>query len=76
MQLFVGDQRTLDFALEVGAVQDSVTVTSAPPLLDEASATRGGVIENLRVTELPLNSAGKLVRPKLLELHLDAIGRY
>lgn len=27
------------------------------------------------VTELPLNSAGKLLRPKLLELHLEAIGR-
>jgi len=55
IELFVGDQRTLDFTLEVGAVQESVTVTSAAPLLDEASATRGGVIENLRVTELPLN---------------------
>jgi acyl-CoA synthetase (AMP-forming)/AMP-acid ligase II len=27
------------------------------------------------VTELPLNSAGKLLRSKLLELHLQAIGR-
>jgi acyl-CoA synthetase (AMP-forming)/AMP-acid ligase II len=27
------------------------------------------------VTELPLNGAGKLLRPKLLELHLEAIGR-
>gem|GEM_PF-6071584 len=27
------------------------------------------------VTELPLNHAGKLLRPMLLELHLDAIAR-
>jgi hypothetical protein len=55
IELNVSDRRTLDFALEVGQAQESVTVTAAPPMLDEASATRGGVIENLRVTELPLN---------------------
>ena len=27
------------------------------------------------VTELPLNHAGKLLRPKLLELYLNAIAR-
>lgn len=55
IELFVGDRRTVDFSLEVGQTQESVTVTAAAPLLDEATATRGGVIENLRVTELPLN---------------------
>jgi hypothetical protein len=55
IQLFVSDRRTLDFTLDVGTAQESVTVTDAPPMLDEASATRGNVIENLRVTELPLN---------------------
>ncbi len=55
IELNVSDRRTVDFALEVGQVQESVTVTAAPPMLDEATATRGNVIENLRVTELPLN---------------------
>lgn len=55
IELFVNDRRTVDFSLEVGQAQESVTVTAAPPMLDEATATRGGVIENLRVTELPLN---------------------
>ena len=53
--LFVSDKKTIDFSMEVGAVQESVTVSSTPPMLDEATATRGNVIENLRVTELPLN---------------------
>ena len=55
IQLFVGDKRTVDFNLEIGERQETMTVSSAAPLLDEATATRGGVIENLRVTELPLN---------------------
>jgi hypothetical protein len=53
--LQVGGNTTVNFELQVGDVAESVTVTAAPPLLEESTATRGGVIENLRVTELPLN---------------------
>ena len=53
--LQVGGNTTLNFELQVGDVAESVTVTEAAPLLEESTATRGGVIENLRVTELPLN---------------------
>lgn len=52
--LHVGDKLTVDFSLSVGAVSESVTVTDAPPLLDEGSATRGGLIDNVRVVELPV----------------------
>ncbi|MCC6590351.1 MAG: TonB-dependent receptor [Bryobacterales bacterium] len=55
IELSVGDKRTVDFTLDIGQTQESVTVTAAPPMLDEATATRGGVIENLRITEMPLN---------------------
>ncbi len=55
IQLFVNDKATLDFTLQVGDVAESVTVTDVAPLLDEATASRGGVIENRRITELPLN---------------------
>lgn len=55
IELFVNDKKAVNFEMEVGAVQESVTVTDAPPMLETATATRGGVIENLRVTELPLN---------------------
>ena len=53
--LQVGGNTTVNFELQVGDVAESVTVTEAAPLLEESTATRGGVIENLRVTELPLN---------------------
>lgn len=53
--LQVGANVTVDFALQVGDVAEQVTVTGDQPLLEEATATRGGVIENLRITELPLS---------------------
>jgi hypothetical protein len=66
IQLFVGDRKTVDFALEVGPAQESITVTAAAPMLDEATATRGGVIENLRVEELPLNGRNPFMLSNLV----------
>jgi len=54
--LNVNDKRTLDFALEVGQLEQTVNVTAEAPLLETETATRGQVIENLRVNELPLNA--------------------
>jgi hypothetical protein len=56
LTLNVNDKRTLDLALEVGQLEQTVNVTSDAPLLEVDTATRGAVIENLRVTELPLNA--------------------
>jgi hypothetical protein len=41
--------------MEVGQLTENVTVSGAPPLLEEATASRGEVIDNVRVTQLPLN---------------------
>ena len=54
VQLHVGDKLTLDMPLSVGSVSETVTVTTEPPLLDEGTATRGGLIDNAKVTELPI----------------------
>ncbi|HWR50866.1 MAG TPA: carboxypeptidase-like regulatory domain-containing protein, partial [Bryobacteraceae bacterium] len=51
----VNDRVTVDAAMEVGAMTENVTITAEAPLLEEASASRGAVLDNLRVTELPLN---------------------
>ena len=55
IELFVGDKKTADISLEVGAMQETLTITAAPPMLEETTATRGAVIENLRVEELPIS---------------------
>jgi hypothetical protein len=65
IELFVNDKKTVDFDLEVGAVQEQVTVSAAPPMLEAATATRGGVVENLRVTELPLNGRNPIMLSNL-----------
>ncbi|MFB3828986.1 MAG: TonB-dependent receptor domain-containing protein [Bryobacteraceae bacterium] len=56
IELHVSDRAALSIALELGEMQQAVTVTAEAPLLETASATRGQLIENRRVTELPLNA--------------------
>ena len=65
IELFVGDRKTADFTLEVGAMQETLTVSAAPPMLEETTATRGSVIENLRVTELPINGRNPFILANL-----------
>jgi hypothetical protein len=52
--LNVDQTATINFVMKVGSVSESVTV-SAEALLDEGKADVGEVVENARVTELPLN---------------------
>ncbi|MBV8858973.1 MAG: TonB-dependent receptor [Acidobacteria bacterium] len=54
VKLEVGQKARVDAALEVGAVTETVTVTSAT-LLTTQEATTGGVIENRMVAQLPLS---------------------
>ncbi len=50
-----GAQVRLDFAMEVGAVSEVVEVSAAAVTLDTENPTVGGVIENKRIIDLPLN---------------------
>ncbi len=54
VQVHVGDNLDVDLTLPAGAVSEVVTVSDTPPLLDEGSATRGGLIDNAKVSELPI----------------------
>ncbi|WP_263367557.1 TonB-dependent receptor domain-containing protein [Edaphobacter bradus] len=54
IKLEVGKTATINFTLKVGSVGETVTVTS-DALLDVGKADVGEVVENTRVTELPLN---------------------
>src|SRR5215471_14556242 len=51
----LGQQVRLDFALQVGAVQETVEVNSGVPLLPTENATLAGVVDQERVEALPLN---------------------
>jgi hypothetical protein len=53
--LVVGTQQfiTLDVLLEVGAIEESVTVTGQSPLIDTSTASTGGVLDRQALESLP-----------------------
>ncbi|MBI1897421.1 MAG: TonB-dependent receptor, partial [Acidobacteria bacterium] len=54
IELRVSDRLTLDFTLDVGEVTESIVVTGETPLLETATASIGLVMDERRVTELPV----------------------
>ena len=54
VELRVNDRLTLDFALEVGDVTQSVVVTGEVPMLEAATASVGMLIDERRVREMPI----------------------
>ena len=46
---------SVNIALQVGALTESVTVTGGAQLVDTTTATLSGVVENKRIIDLPLN---------------------
>ena len=55
LHLEVAQEAVLNFSLPVGTVQESVSVTAEAPLVDTTSGALGGLVNEQRVTELPLN---------------------
>jgi hypothetical protein len=53
--LQVDQQREVNFTLALAASMQKVAVSAAPPLLDTANGTLGGVISGQQVQTLPLN---------------------
>lgn len=45
----------VDFALEVGAITQEISISAAPPLLTVTEAAQGQVIDNQKIVDLPLN---------------------
>src|SRR5688572_517693 len=52
--LQVGATPTINAALELGSLEETVTVEAAAPLVDVRSAGISAVVENERIVELPL----------------------
>jgi hypothetical protein len=58
IQLRVSDRVAIDFALDLGAVGESVTVSGATPLLATTTASAGMVMEQRVVQELMISPGG------------------
>lgn len=55
VELFVGQNRTLDARLQLGAVDQTVTVNTAVEVVNRTSAEVSGVIEPEQVRDIPVN---------------------
>lgn len=55
IDLTVGQQAVIPFSLEVGQVQEQVTVTAEVPVVDTTTASTSGLVEEKAVKDLPLN---------------------
>ena len=52
--LTVGREAAVDFAMQVGAVAERITVTGEAPLLETTNATVGGLVDSETLRNLPL----------------------
>lgn len=55
VELHVADNVALDFAIQVGAMTQTVTVQGGTPLVNTTSATLGGLVQSDQIEDLPLN---------------------
>ena len=55
VQLFVGQTRTVDTRLEVGAIATQVLVQAAAAVLETSNAQVGGVVEHQQLSDIPIN---------------------
>lgn len=60
IELRISERITLDFQLELGAMQETVSVTAEPPLLELGTATSGQIVDRRRITELPLGEGNPM----------------
>ena len=66
IEVRVGDALKLDLTLELGGAQDVVNVTSEAPLLETSTATAGQVIDQRRISELPLSDGNPFILHRLV----------
>jgi hypothetical protein len=56
VNLTVNARQRVDLSLQVGTVNETITVVGAAPLLESESSSRGQVIQSRQITELPVLS--------------------
>lgn len=61
VRMSTGERVSLDLGLEVGAVQESITVSGEMPLLQTATANTGQVLTTSQIENMPMNGRTPLV---------------
>ena len=61
----IADQETLDIVLEIGQASEKVLVRGEAPLIESATASLGTVVDNRRISELPLKDGNPIMLSSL-----------
>jgi hypothetical protein len=61
IEVRVGDRLTIDVGMEVGGVEETVSVRAEAPLLEMSSASAGQVIDEKRIALMPLSDGNPFV---------------
>src|SRR5262249_17536429 len=76
--LTVGQTASLPLSLQVGAVSQQVTITEEAPIVETTQSSVSGVVEEKRITALPLNGRDftqlALVEPAIISLRNTTSG--
>ncbi len=62
----IGDKVGIDLTLELGRMEETVSVTAQSPLLDTMSASAGQVIDQQRISMMPLSDGNPFVLARLV----------
>ena len=65
VEVRVGDRLEIDFKLEVGGISEVVNVAADTPLLDTRSGSNGQVIDEKRISLMPLSDGNPFVLARL-----------
>lgn len=66
IEIRVGDRLTLDLSLDVGQMEEIVSVTAESPLLELGSASAGQVVDAQRISMLPLSDGNPFQLARLV----------
>ena len=66
IEVRIGDRLVLDLTLEVGQLEETVTVTAQSPLLEMGSGSAGQVIDEKRIALMPLSDGNPFVLTRLV----------
>jgi hypothetical protein len=64
IRIYVGQTTTLDLALELGSVDQTVEVIAAAPIVESSTSDLGTVVDAKQVQELPVAVAGNMRSPE------------
>ncbi len=78
LTLTVAQEAVVNFTLQVGAVEQTVAVTAQAPLVETTSGTLGGMVDQQKVAELPLNGRNfmdlTLLQPGVEKTNISGTG--